>query len=272
MTPKKLLEIKNLSVCCHTKHGKTDILKNINLSLSTEKIGIVGGSGAGKSILAKAILSLMPHNFSFHAKRFNLLGYDMLNKQSQANFRGNGVAMIMQDPKFALNPVLSIGYQISEVFKVHQNLSKSEAKQATIQALYDVQLEDTLRIYTSYPHELSGGQAQRAMIAMMLAGQPKLLIADEPTSALDAMVGSHIMQLLDALIEQYNMGCLFISHNIHQTQRFCDKLIVMQHGVIVDHFPSDKLELSKHPYTQAMLHCMPDLNHPVDRLLTDSCL
>jgi peptide/nickel transport system ATP-binding protein len=177
--------------------------------------------------------------------------------------------MVLQDPKFSLNPVMTIGDQIVETLRTHSTASKAQARTKALQALEAVQIDDPERVYKLYPHEVSGGMGQRAMIAMMLIAEPDLLIADEPTSALDVTVQVQVLSILDALVVQRGMGLIFVSHDLRLVSTFCDRILVMYAGRVVEELQSGGLASAKHPYTQGLLNCLPKLGdnrHPLPTL------
>jgi peptide/nickel transport system ATP-binding protein len=171
--------------------------------------------------------------------------------------RGPRIAMVMQDPKYSLNPVMRIGAQLTEGLRQRDHLSATEAHQKAIEALEAVQIRDPARVMDAFPHELSGGMGQRVMIAMMLIPNPDLLIADEPTSALDVTVQAEVLSILDNLVKTRGMGLIFISHDLRLVGRFCDRVLVMYKGKVVEELAAKDLMHAKHPYTQGLLNCLP---------------
>jgi len=265
-----VLTVKNLSVSFPTKEGETCVVDRISFDVGKEKLGIVGESGSGKSMTARAIMGLLPPNGTFTADHMTFEGFDLLSFPDFAlrRLRGRKMSMILQDPKFSLNPVMRVGDQVSEALRVHMTLSKGEARRMTLDLLAQVRIDNPERVYALYPHEVSGGMGQRIMIAMMLAAKPKLLVADEPTSALDVSVRTEITSLLDELIHEQNMSLIFISHDLNLVSRFCDRVAVMYQGKIVETIAAAKLHNSSHPYVQGLLHSQPKLNDDRQHLPT----
>ena len=214
----------------------------------------------------------MPSNSSRRAEiRARKLAFgetDLLSvsDRQRRDLRGKRMAMILQDPKYSLNPVMTIGRQIAETLNAHERVSRSEARQTVLSTLEAVQIRDAGRVFDLHPHEVSGGMGQRAMIAMMLIAGPELLIADEPTSALDVTVQLDVLRILDKLVSERGMGLIFISHDLRLVSSFCDRVIVMYAGRIVEEIAAGDLANAKHPYTQGLLNCMPTLGtdrHPL---------
>jgi peptide/nickel transport system ATP-binding protein len=263
-----LLDVENLSVSFPTRTGMIEAVRGISFSLGRERLGIVGESGSGKSQTGRAIMGLTPPNALISADRLEFDGIDLLNAppQLRRDLRGNRIAMILQDPKYSLNPVMSIGRQIVETLRTHEDVGKAEARDRALAMLEAVQIRDAKRVYDLYPHEVSGGMGQRAMIAMMLIAGPELLIADEPTSALDVTVQLDILGILDRLVRERGMGLIFISHDLRLVSSFCDRVIVMYAGRIVEELPATELANAEHPYTRGLLNCMPEIGagrHPL---------
>jgi peptide/nickel transport system ATP-binding protein len=198
-------------------------------------------------------------------------GQPILNlpQRQMRALRGARISMVMQDPKFSLNPVMTIGRQITEGYRLHTRTTSQAARDKALEMLRAVQIRDPERVFDAYPHEVSGGMGQRAMIAMMLIARPDLLIADEPTSALDVTVQLQVLQILDALVLQRGMGLIFVSHDLRLVSTFCDRILVMYAGKVVEELPSGNLAHAQHPYTQGLLNCLPKLGddrHPLPTL------
>ena len=251
--------------------GYTEAVRGVSFKLGRERLGIVGESGSGKSQTGRAILGLTAPEGRVTAKRLAFQGTDLMHCSAQQRraLRGGRIAMVLQDPKFSLNPVMTIGEQIVETLRAHSRVSGAEARRAALAALEAVQIDDPVRVYRLYPHEVSGGMGQRAMIAMMLIANPELLIADEPTSALDVTVQLQVLAILDGLVRQRGMGLIFISHDLRLVSTFCDRILVMYAGRVVEEIAAGGLADARHPYTLGLLNCLPklgDARHPLPTL------
>jgi len=185
-----------------------------------------------------------------------------LTEAQMRSVRGQKISMIMQDPKFSLNPVMIIGDQISEAFQLKGPTTKAEAWAKSISMLEAVSIRDPERVMRAYPHEMSGGMGQRVMIAMMLMPDPEILIADEPTSALDVSVQRQVLDIMDGLVKERGMGLIFISHDLNLVSEFCDRVLIMYAGRIVEVCEAKKLHKAKHPYTKGLLNSLPRLDRP----------
>jgi peptide/nickel transport system ATP-binding protein len=263
-----LVDIANLSIAFPTPQGVSFAVRGVSLALGAEKLGIVGESGSGKSLTARSILRLLPSNAQVTAERISFDGIDV-TRASEAELRairGRRAGLILQDPKFSLNPVMTAGEQIAEAWRAHRKGTRRQAREAALGLLAQVQIRDPGRVAGSYPHELSGGMGQRVMIAMMLAPDPELLIADEPTSALDATVQAEILRLLEDLVSRRGMGLILISHDLPLVAHFCDRVVVMYAGRIVEELQASELSRARHPYTRGLLDCLPTLTKPKPRL------
>ena len=251
--------------------GYVEAVRGVSFQLGRERLGIVGESGSGKSQTGRAILGLTAPEGRVTAQRLQFHGTDLLHcsPRQRRELRGGRIAMVLQDPKFSLNPVMTIGDQIIETLQAHSRVSGREARQAALAALESVQIDDPARVCRLYPHEVSGGMGQRAMIAMMLIANPELLIADEPTSALDVTVQLQVLAILDGLVRQRGMGLIFISHDLRLVSTFCDRILVMYAGRVVEEIAAGGLADARHPYTLGLLNCLPklgDARHPLPTL------
>ena len=263
-----LLDIENLWVRFPSRQGVFDAVRGVSFSLGRERLGIVGESGSGKSMTGRAILRLIRPPGIVEADHINLDGVDLLQK-SEKNMRavrGQRISMVMQDPKFSLNPVTTIGDQIIEAYRLHNKVSRSDAHAKAVEMLNAVSIRDAVRVMRAYPHEMSGGMGQRIMIAMMLIPNPDILIADEPTSALDVSVQRQVLDIMDGLVKERGMGLIFISHDLNLVADFCDRVLIMYAGRIVEVCAANKLHEAKHPYTRGLLNSLPRLDTPRDRL------
>lgn len=268
MSNNSLLSIENLRVTFPSPKGDVQAVKGVSLSLGKEKVGIVGESGSGKSVTGRAVLRLLPGYASVSADTIQFKGQELqnLSEKEMRAIRGREISMVMQDPKYSLNPVVSVGKQIAEAYLIHHPVSKKEAKQRAIDMLTAVRIRNAERVYNLYPHEVSGGMGQRIMIAMMLIPEPSLLIADEPTSALDVTVQLQVLAILDDLVSKRGMGLIFVSHDLDLVASFCDKIIIMYGGKVMETVEAAKLYESSHPYTRGLLNCLPRIDAPVKRL------
>ncbi|MGH7074586.1 MAG: ATP-binding cassette domain-containing protein [Stellaceae bacterium] len=239
----------------HIDVGGREAVRGVSFRMGRERLGIVGESGAGKSLLGRALLRLLPAGATMTARQLRFDGIDLLGLGDKGlkQLRGKRLALVLQDPRFALNPAIPAGEQIAEALRQHHRMPRRAARAAALRRLDAVQIRDPETVYRRYPHQLSGGMGQRVMIAMMLAGDPDLLIADEPTSALDASVAGGILALLDAEVRRRGMGIILISHDLDLVAAFCDRILVMQGGGIVEVCAAADLARARHPYTRALL-------------------
>ena len=267
---KPLLDVEDLRVRFHLRTGIVEAVRGVSFQLGRERLGIVGESGSGKSQTGRAILGLTPPPGEVTAKRLAFDGIDLLtaSKRTLRTLRGGRISMVMQDPKYSLNPVMTIGEQIIEAYQAHAKASRSEARDKALAMLEAVKMRDPQRVFALYPHEVSGGMGQRAMIAMMLVTDPDLLIADEPTSALDVTVSMEVLRILDELVTERGMGLIFISHDLKLVSSFCDRVLVMYAGHVVEELEAKNLRDAQHPYTQGLMRCLPTLVDDVRPLPT----
>jgi len=263
-----MLEVENLWVRFPTRSGVFDAVRGVSFSLGKERLGIVGESGSGKSMTGRAILRLIRKPGLVSADKVLLDGKDIMSisEREMRSVRGQRISMVMQDPKFSLNPVMTVGAQIMEAYALHANSSKAETKRRALEMLEAVSIRDPERVFRAYPHEMSGGMGQRIMIAMMLIPDPQILIADEPTSALDVSVQTQVLSIMDKLVQERGMGLIFISHDLNLVSSFCDRVLIMYAGRIVEACQADKLHEAKHPYTRGLLNSLPRLDQPQKRL------
>ncbi len=261
MSDQPLISVEDLWVRFRTPKGMVEAVRGIDFTLGRERLGIVGESGSGKSQTGRALLRLTAGNGSIAAKRMEFDGIDLLNadKKTLYDIRGSRISMIMQDPKYSLNPVMTVGAQIAEAYQAHATVSAADARAKTIQMLDAVRIREPEKVYKLYPHQVSGGMGQRIMIAMMLIPNPQVLIADEPTSALDVTVQMQVLALLDDMVRQRGMGLILISHDLNLVSSFCDQVLVMYGGQIMERLAAKDLDQAKHPYTQGLLNCLPQI-------------
>ncbi|MGA1645906.1 MAG: ABC transporter ATP-binding protein [bacterium] len=270
-----LLEIENLRISFQTRTRLVEAVRGVSFSLGREKLGIVGESGSGKSQTGRAILGLTPAPGKVEAHKLIFDGIDLnrASRETWRKLRGDRISMVMQDPKFSLNPVIPIGRQLVEAYRAHYPVTKREAETASLKMLDAVHIRESKRVFRAYPHELSGGMGQRAMIAMMLITDPDLLIADEPTSALDVTVQLQVLKIMDELVTERGMGLIFISHDLQLVSTFCDRVVVMYAGKVVEVLAASQLEQATHPYTRGLLGCLPQIEgspHPLPTLQRES--
>lgn len=277
MEQNSLLKIENLHIDFVGHDGIVHAIQDLNLSLKKgETIGIVGESGSGKSVTSLAVMGLLPPNGSitkgniFYNNKNQI--ENKLNHFSERQFqqiRGNEISMIFQEPMTSLNPVHTCGMQVAEVLMLHEKIDFSTAKKRTLLLFEQVMLPRVEEIFKSYPHQLSGGQKQRVMIAMAIACKPQLLIADEPTTALDVTVQQTILDLLKNLQKEYNMGMIFITHDLGVVSQIAQNILVMYIGKTVEHGDVKQLFNSpQHPYTKGLIACKPPLDYRPQKLLT----
>ncbi len=263
-----LIDVEDLWVKFPTRTGMFEAVRGVSFSLGKERLGIVGESGSGKSMTGRALLRLIRKPGIVEAKHMWLHGDDLMAKteKQMRKVRGQRISMVMQDPKFSLNPVMTVGEQIMEAYTLHASASKGAAKEKALEMLRAVTIRDPERVFRAYPHEMSGGMGQRVMIAMMLAPDPEILIADEPTSALDVSVQGQVLSIMDKLVEERGMGLILISHDLNLVSSFCDRVLIMYAGRVVETCRANQLHQAQHPYTRGLLNSLPRLDQPRRRL------
>jgi peptide/nickel transport system ATP-binding protein len=264
----KLIEVEDLWVRYKMRYTSFEAVRGVSFSLGREKLAIVGESGSGKSTVGRALLKLLAGNAEITAKRLRFGDIDIAgaNDKTMQEIRGSRVSMILQDPKFSLNPVIPVGEQIAEAYRVHHKVSRQEAKARTLDMLAAVQIRSPERVFGQYAHQVSGGMGQRIMIAMMLISDPDVIIADEPTSALDVTVRLQILAILDDLVRERGMGLIFISHDLSLVRSFCDRVIIMYGGQIMETVAAADLDNVQHPYSRGLLNALPSLENRRPRL------
>ena len=260
----RLLEIKNLKVCFPTREGIVEAVDDVSFHVDKgELLSLVGESGCGKSITALSIMRLIPVSGEIAGGSIKLNDIELTKaKEDQMRkIRGNEIAMIFQDPMTSLNPVYTVGEQVAETLRLHKNLSRSDAWDATVDVMREVAIPSPSMLVKDYPHQLSGGIRQRVMIAMALACEPSLLIADEPTTALDVTIQAQILELLNELQKTRKLSILLITHDLGVVAETADRVCVMYTGEIVEEASVDKIfEDPKHPYTQGLLNSVPNFS------------
>ena len=259
-----LLSVRDLKVTFDTEAGVVEAVRGVSFSLGRERLGIVGESGSGKTMTGRSVLRLIRPPGRIEAAEMRFDGIDLMaaSEAQMRALRGPRIAMVMQEPKYSLNPVMRVGAQLTEGLRQRDRLGHADAYAAAVKALEAVRIRDPDRVMKAYPHELSGGMGQRVMIAMMLIPNPDLLIADEPTSALDVTVQAEVLAILDGLVRDRGMGLIFISHDLRLVARFCDRVLVMYKGKIVEELAAKDLLNAKHAYTQGLLNCLPRIGGP----------
>jgi len=263
-----LLTVENLRVSFPTHRGRVEVVKGISFTLGRERLGIVGESGSGKSMTGRSILKLIRKPGLVAADRMDFAGTNLLtaSERQMRDIRGARISMVMQDPKFSLNPVMTVGEQIAEALVTHQKLNRSAVRQRVLDMLAAVRINDPARVAGLYPHEVSGGMGQRIMIAMMLIPEPELLIADEPTSALDVSVQAQVLDIIDEMVRNKGMGLILISHDLNLVSRYCDRILVMNAGRVVEECAAGELANAQHPYTRGLLAAMPVIDETREEL------
>jgi peptide/nickel transport system ATP-binding protein len=236
-----------------------NVVDGVSFDLRRERLGIVGESGSGKSMTGRAILRLIRRPGHVDAARLAFEGEELttLSERRMRALRGARISMVMQDPRYSLNPVMTVGRQIAEALRVHARLGRAATRARVIEMLKSVRINDPERVAAMYPHEVSGGMGQRIMIAMMLIPRPSLLIADEPTSALDVSVQAQVLDLMDDLVRGNGMGLILISHDLDLVARYCDRILVMNSGRVVETCEARRLGEARHPYTRGLLASVP---------------
>ena len=266
-----VLNVKDLKVEFKTEDKTVTAVNGISFKVyKGQTVGIVGESGSGKSVTSLSVMGLLPKPYgNITNGSINFKGKDLtkISEEALRSYRGNDISMIFQEPMTSLNPVYRCGQQVVEAIRIHQKLSKSQAKTLALELFDKVQLPDPERIYKAYPHEISGGQKQRVMIAMAMSCNPEILIADEPTTALDVTVQKTIIDLMMQLKKEHDMSIVFITHDLGVIAEIADRVIVMYHGDIVEEGSvADIFKNPKHPYTKGLLACRPPLDKRLSSL------
>jgi oligopeptide/dipeptide ABC transporter ATP-binding protein len=271
MSDEPLLSIRDLSVDFHTPDGVLSAVDHVSYDVYPgETVGVVGESGSGKSVAVQTVLGLTPTPPArIRSGEIRLGGRDLLqlSQRQMRRVRGREIAMVFQDPMTSLNPVMTVGRQIDEAVQVHTAVSDDEARARSVELLHTVGVGDAERRCTQYPHELSGGLRQRAMIAMAMANQPRVLIADEPTTALDVTIQAQVLELLETTTAQTGAGTILITHDLGLIAELCDRVIVMYAGTVVESGDVTAIfHTPRHPYTVGLMASLPRLDAAVQRL------
>jgi peptide/nickel transport system ATP-binding protein len=266
-----LCEIQDLRIGFRGHDGQvSEAVRSLSLTLQPgERLGIVGESGSGKSLTGRALLGLLPPSAHWSATTMRFGGQDLLTMAPRDRRRlcGQQIGMILQDPKYSLNPVMTVAQQLKEAFRLREPALRRRALDDRVrEALNAVHIRNPDQVAKAYPHELSGGMGQRVMIAMMVSSGPRLLIADEPTSALDTLVAQQVLAVLDELVAKHRTSLLFISHDLPLVMSFCDRVAVMYAGRVVETCAAQDLIHATHPYTRGLLAATPPLTNPPDVL------
>ena len=246
------------------------LVNDISFRLGRERVALVGESGSGKSLTARSLMGLLAPTLTVNAQELTIAGRNALtlSPSDWTRVRGGKVAMVMQDPKYALNPSRTIGWQVEEPLILHRSLSRRQRREKVLEMLEAVGLPNPQQLIKRYPNQLSGGMGQRIMLAIALITDPEFLIADEPTSALDHQMRDQVLALIQDLVSQRNMGLLLISHDLQQVADHCQRVMVMYKGRILDSLPASELAHASHPYTRTLWACRPSLATKGQRLPT----
>lgn len=266
-----LLEVKNLYTSFHTEDGVVPAVNGITFNLKHgESLGIVGESGCGKSVACLSIMRLIDHPGKIKADAIKLDGVELqsLSEKKMRTIRGNEMAFIFQEPMTSLNPVYTIGFQLQEAIQLHQGLNKKQSRTKSEEMLKMVGIPRAEKVFDEYPHSLSGGMRQRAMIAMALSCEPKILFADEPTTALDVTIQAQILELMNDLKQRINTSIIFISHDLGVISEMVDRVIVMYCGSIIEDADIRTIiKNPKHPYTFGLINSKPRIDVDLDKLI-----
>lgn len=262
------LNVESLNVRFVNGKKVMHAVRDVSFTLGREKLAIVGESGSGKSTVGRSLLKLHPGSAQITAKALQFGDVDLLSasEKTMQKIRGQRISMIMQDPKYSLNPVVRVGDQIAEAYLAHHKASRNDARERVLQMLDKVHIRDPKRVYDLYPHEVSGGMGQRIMIAMMVITSPEVIIADEPTSALDVSVRQQVLNVLEELVVEQQMGLIFVSHDLNLVRNYFDRVLVMYAGRVVESLAASDLHRAEHPYTRGLLAALPSMDNRRPRL------
>ncbi|MGH8856474.1 MAG: ABC transporter ATP-binding protein [Polaromonas sp.] len=259
-----LLEIDNLRVSFPASSGSVEVVRGVSLRLGRERLAVVGESGSGKSVTFRSLLGLLPDSARVSADAMRLNGENLLglNARDLRALRGRRIGMVIQDPRQGLDPLMTIGQQLAEMLRLHDKAPRRGLPGRVHELLADVHIREPQRVVNLYPHQVSGGMAQRVMLAMMLSAEPELLIADEATSALDAVVRRHILDLIDEQVRLRGMGLILISHDLDLVANYADRVMVMYAGRVMEELSVNGGSLTPtHAYTQGLMASRPSLQH-----------
>ena len=258
-----MLEVRDLHVRFHNRDR--DAVGGISFQIADgEILGLVGESGSGKTVTAMSIAGLLPRKQCTYSGDILLNGHDLLHADRSLlrKLHGREIGVVFQEPMSSMDPLMRIGEQVGEVLRIHTTLSAKERKEKALQAMDAVELNDVEKVYRSYPHELSGGMLQRAMIAAAIVIEPSLLLLDEPTTALDVTIQAQILELLKRLNRELGISMLFISHNLKVVRKLCDRVAVMQRGVLVETGDTEQVYTNpQHSYTRHLIEAIPSRKH-----------
>ena len=261
-----MLEIRDLHVKFHTRDREA--VSGVSLTIADgEILGLVGESGSGKSVTAMSVAGLLPRKRCDLSGEILLDGTELLHadRSQLRKIQGKAIGVVLQEPMSAMDPLMKIGKQVEEVLLIHTRLSPGERRRLALEALAAVELPDPEGVYNKYPHELSGGMLQRAMIAAAVVSKPRLLLLDEPTTALDVTIQAQILELLKKLNREHGISMLFISHNLNVVRKLCPRVAVMQRGVLVEEGPTETVWANpRHPYTQRLIAAIPSRKRKED--------
>lgn len=259
-----LLDIADLHVSVRTSSGRLDVVRGVSLQLGRERLAVVGESGSGKSMTFRSVLGLLPPSVQVRARHMRLNGQNILQLPAAqlGSLRGRRIGMVVQDPRQGFDPVMTIGQQLEEMLCLHGKAPRNGLRGRVLELLADVHIREPKRVADLYPHQVSGGMAQRAMLAMVLSAEPDILIADEATSALDAVVRRHILDLINEQVRMRGMGLVLISHDLELVANYADRVLVMYAGRIMEELSAAQRTLhATHSYTQGLLACRPSPEH-----------
>ena len=261
-----MLEIRDLHVKFHSRDREA--VSGVSLTIADgEILGLVGESGSGKSVTAMSVAGLLPRKQCDLSGEILLDGMDLLHSERSElrKIHGRHIGVVFQEPMSAMDPLMKIGRQVEEVLLIHTRLDQRERRRLALEALAAVELPDPEGVYGKYPHELSGGMLQRAMIAAAVVSRPRLLLLDEPTTALDVTIQAQILELLKKLNREHGISMLFISHNLNVVRKLCPRVAVMQRGVLVEEGPTETVWAHpQHPYTQRLIAAIPSRQRKED--------